>query len=215
MIKDPYHNSVRRYDRYVEPMVAGLRRMGHRLYRPGKGMQVLDVGCGTGTTLQFYLDAGCRVAGIDFSPARAAAARRKLGSSAGICIGDGGRMPYPDNCVDLVCGWLTLHEMPPAQRPAVLGEMVRVTKDSGRILLVDYLAGPLRPFSGWLFRLPILFFEIAAGRDHFRHYRDFLGRSGLQALVSRSQLMIERKATAAGGNIGLTLLRPVRSAGRM
>ncbi|MBW2591564.1 MAG: methyltransferase domain-containing protein [Deltaproteobacteria bacterium] len=211
MPRDPYRNSAKRYDRYVEPLLAGLRRIGLRLYRPRKGMQVLDVGCGTGTTLQFYLDAGCRVSGIDFSPAMAAATRQKLGQRACICQGDGARMPYPAKIFDLVSGWMTLHEMSNAVRIAVLDEMVRVTKDSGRILLVDYRAGPVRPISGRLFRLPILFFEIIAGRDHFRHYRDFLCRNGLGPLVSKAQLIIEREETAVGGNIVLTLLRPVPS----
>lgn len=58
MIKDPYRNTAKLYDRYIEPLLADLRRTGIRLHRPRKGMQVLDVGCGTGTTLQFYINAG-------------------------------------------------------------------------------------------------------------------------------------------------------------
>lgn len=142
----------------------------------------------------------------------AAAARKKLGRRACICQGDGARMPYFDKSFDLVGGWMTLHEMPHWVRADVLGEMARVTKTNGRILIVDYSAQPPRSISGWLLRMPILFFEIAAGRDHFRHYRDFLCRGGLQPLVSRTQLTIEREKTAVGGNIMLTLLRPVRPA---
>jgi len=210
MIKDPYRNTPKRYDRYIEPLLADLRQTGIWLHRPRKGMQVLDVGCGTGTTLQFYINAGCRVSGIDFSPAMAAAALKKLGHRARICQGDGARMPYLDKSFDLVSGWMTLHEMPHSVRADVLGEMARVTKINDRILIVDYRAEPPRNISGWLFRMSILFFEIAAGRDHFRHYRDFLSRGGLQPLVSRTQFTIEWEKTAVGGNIMLTLLRPVR-----
>ena len=207
MTRDPYRHTATRYDRYVDPLIAGLRRIGRRLYRPRKGMQVLDVGCGTGTALKFYRDAGCRVAGLDCSPAMAAAARQKLGPRAAICLGDGARMPYPDNRFDLVTGWLTLHEMPAAVRPMVLAEMVRVTRDTGRILLVDYRAGAVRTITGRLGRLPILFFEIMAGRNHFRHYRDFLRRGGLQPLIIGAQLTVERQTSAVGGNFRLTLLR--------
>ena len=125
--------------------------------------------------------------------------------------GDGARMPYLDKSFDLVSCWMTLHEMPHSVRVGVLGEMARVTKTNGRILIVDYKAKPPRSISGWLFKMPILFFEIAAGRDHFRHYRDFLSRSGLQPLVSRTKLTIEREKTAVGGNIMLTLLHPANA----
>jgi ubiquinone/menaquinone biosynthesis C-methylase UbiE len=208
---DSYQHTARRYDRYVNPLLAGLRRIGYGLHRPRKGMRVLDVGCGTGTILRMYRDAGCRVSGIDLSPAMVVAARQKLGPRAGICMGDGGQLPYPDNCFDLVSGWLTLHEMSPALRPAVLGEMVRVTKDTGRILIVDYRPGRPCSIFGWLSRVPILFFEIMAGPDHFRHYRDFMGRGGLTPLLSQLPLTVKREKTAVGGNIGLIVLRPKAS----
>ena len=189
------------------PCLQALRRIGYGLYRPRKGMRVLDVGCGTGTILRMYRDAECRMAGIDTSPAMAVAARQKLGPRAVICMGDGSQLPYGDNCFDLVSGWLTLHEMPPALRPLVVGEMVRVTKESGRILIVDYRAKRPCSIFGWLSRALILFFEIMAGPDHFRHYRDFMGRGGLGPLLSRLPLTVEREESAVGGNIGLTVLQ--------
>ena len=204
---DSYQHTAKHYDRYVNPLLAGLRRIGYELYRPRKGMRVLDVGCGTGTILKMYRDAGCRVSGIDSSPAMAVTARQKLGPRAGICMGDGCQLPYGDNCFDLVSGWLTLHEMPPALRPAVVGEMMRVTKESGRILIVDYRAKRPCSIFGWLSRVLILFFEIMAGPDHFRHYRDFMGRGGLAPLISRLPITVEREEKAVGGNIGLTVLQ--------
>jgi ubiquinone/menaquinone biosynthesis C-methylase UbiE len=59
MKADPYKKSAAKYDTFVEPFNKALRQIGLKLYPPKKGMRVLDVGCGTGTTLQLYQKAGC------------------------------------------------------------------------------------------------------------------------------------------------------------
>ncbi len=46
-----------------------------KVYPPKEGMLVLDVGCGTGTNLSLYHEAGCSVFGIDSSPAMLAEAK--------------------------------------------------------------------------------------------------------------------------------------------
>ena len=69
---------------------------------------------------------------------------------------------------------LTLHEMPGHIRLPVIAEMVRVMKQDGLILFVDFHPGPIRFPKGWLYKIIILFFEITAGREHFRNYRDFI-----------------------------------------
>ena len=63
---------------------------------PREGMDVLDVGCGTGIQLASYQEAGCRVSGIDASQAMLNVARRRLGERADLQLGDAARMPYPD-----------------------------------------------------------------------------------------------------------------------
>ena len=203
---DSYQHTANVMTVMVNPLLAGLRRIGYGLYRPRKGMRVLDVGCGTGTILKMYRDAGCRVSGIDSSPAMAVAARQKLGPRAGICMGDGCQLPYPDNCFDLVSGWLTLHEMPlpfgsRGRRNDACDKKYRTHIDRG-------LPGeaPLQHIR-LAVRVLILFFEIMAGPDHFRHYRDFMGRGGLAPLLSQLPLTVEREERAVWGNIGLTVLQ--------
>jgi len=169
-------------------------------------MAVLDVGCGTGAHLILYRSAQVDLFGIDASPAMIEVARQKLGDRAKLHLGDASDMPYSDQSFDLVSSMLALHEMDPGTRSAVIGEMKRVLKKSGRILLIDFHPGPLRPVYGWIARTVIHSVEAVAGGDHFRNYRHFMRIKGLPTLIKEHQLAVEEWRTAAGGALALFLL---------
>ena len=206
MGKDPYKKIAKTYDRYVEPSIGVLRQIGMKMYTPREGIHVLDVGCGTGTNLMLYHEAGCNVSGIDLSPTMVDVAQKKLGDRAEIRLGDASKMPYSDDSFDLVTGIFTLHEMPSLIRPVVISEMARVVKHGGRILLIDYHLGPIRFPKGWMYKAIILFFEIMAGREHFRNYRDFLSRNCLPNLIFTKNLRVSNEKIVGGGNVALFLL---------
>lgn len=113
---DPYGLTALLYDPLVELAARDIRRACMRIYTPPEGIAVLDVGCGTGTQLQQYQRARCRVSGIDASTAMLDRARMKLGESADLCLGTATRLPYADGSFGLVTCVITLHEMPPSQR---------------------------------------------------------------------------------------------------
>jgi ubiquinone/menaquinone biosynthesis C-methylase UbiE len=207
MSSDPYKKIAKKYDRYVEPSIAALRQIGMKMYKPKEGMHVLDVGCGTGTNLMLYHEAGCKAFGIDLSPAMVEMAQEKLGNFAEIRLGDASKMPYSDNSFDLVTGFFILHEMPSQIHPTVIREMARVLKHDGRILLIDYHLGPIRFPKGWMYKIIILFFEIMAGREHFMNYRDFLSRNCLQDLIFKKNLRVSKEKIVGGGNVALFLLK--------
>lgn len=203
MIIDPYKKLAKYYDTFVEPSINVLRKIVLKMYIPKEGMRVLEVGCGTGTNLKLYQQAGCEVYGIDSSPSMVKVASKKLGEQAEIRLGDASQMPYSDGFFDLVIAMLTLHEMPSLIRFPVMDEMVRVMKQDGRLLLIDFHPGPIRFLKGWLYKTIILFFEIIAGREHFRNYRDFLAGNGLPSLIETNNLYIEKEKVVSGGNIAL------------
>ena len=60
-MKDAYRNIAWIYDRLFENLNRGLRLAGIRMFRPSKGMNVLDVGCGTGTHLELYQRYKCNL----------------------------------------------------------------------------------------------------------------------------------------------------------
>lgn len=210
---DAYRRAARWYDRAFGRLNAGLRGIGLKMFPARQGMDVLDVGCGTGIQLAAYQRAGCRVCGLDASPAMLAAARRRLGEEARLHLGDAARMPYPDGAFDLILATTVLHEMPPQVRAAVLGEMKRVLRAGGRILLTDFEPGPVRPPRGWVTRGIIAASELAAGRGHHRNYHDFMAHGGLPPLLAAHGLLVDHRRVVSGGAIGLYLAGTRDSAG--
>lgn len=103
-MKDPYRNVARIYDRIFDSMNKGLKLVGIRMFRPTKGMSILDVGCDTGSHLELYQRYKCSLYGLDLSPSMLNVARVRLGDTARLDLGDATDMPYEDNKFDLaVC----------------------------------------------------------------------------------------------------------------
>jgi len=207
MGKDSYRITAKCYDTLFQSVNAGLIAMSMKMFPPVQGMSVLDVGCGTGTQLGKYQRAGCEICGIDPSPAMLKVARKKLGESAELHLGSAAGMQFGNEVFDLVTAMLVLHEMSPENRGLVIAEMKRVLKRNGRILLIDFHPGPIRPLKGWLGKAFITISEIGAGREHYRNYRDFMARKGVPSLVSKYRLIIEQQRIVSGGNMGLFLMR--------
>lgn len=206
MTIDPYRKIARRYDALIEPFIKSLRASSMKMVPPKEKMRVLDVGCGTGTYLDLYQKGSCKVFGMDLSPAMIDIARTKLGKRAELHLGDASKMPYTDATFDLVVVFFALHEMPTTIRSKVVNESKRVMKKDGRILLVDYHPGPICFPKGWILRMMITCVEMAAGKEHFRNYRNFLACRGVFPLITEHRLSVERKKIATGGNTGLYLL---------
>jgi len=201
---DPYRRLARIYDRVIEPMQAGVRRVSLEVVPPRPGWQVLDVGCGTGTGLDPYVAAGCTVAGVDVSPAMLEQAAARLGDRAELQLTDGGTLPFDGNRFDLVTSSMVLHEVPAAQREAFIGEMGRVAKPDGKLLLIDFRHGSLRGWRGPALRGLSTVIERFSG--HYPGYRSFRAGGGVPGLLREGR--IEREKIVAGGIIAIYVLTP-------
>lgn len=208
MAKDPYQKFAAHYDRFIGPVTNALRYNGMKMYPPKPGMKVLEVGCGTGTNLMLYRQAGCSVYGIDLSPSMLRVARTKLGEDADLQLVDASHMPYQDTFFDLVIAMFALHEMPRETRLLVMREMIRVTKQEGRALIIDFHPDPIRFPKGWLYKAVILYIERVAGREHFSNYHNFLSQKGLLRFIETQKLIVDRQQIVSAGNIAFFLLKP-------
>ena len=77
-MKDQYKNIANWYDRIFEPLNSGLRNIGMKMYAAKAGMDVLDIGCGTGAHLKLYQNENCNIFGIDLSAAMLKVAQKKI-----------------------------------------------------------------------------------------------------------------------------------------
>ena len=209
MKEDPYKISAKRYDFFIEPLTRSLRHIGMKFYPPYKDMKVLDVGCGTGNSLKLYQKSGCQVHGIDSSPSMLKEAQKKLDEKADLRLGIASEIEYPNDFFDLAISMLSIHEMPKEIRPEVISEMSRVIKRDGRILLIDYHPNSNNFQSGWMNKVIIYIFEMAAGLEHFKNFRTFLKKNGISGLMDTGNLTLEKMRVVGGGNFGFYLIKRI------
>lgn len=199
--QDPYRKVAGVYDRLIEPMQAGVRRVALDLMPPRPEWQVLDVGCGTGSGLAQYAEAGCTVVGVDVSPAMIAEATARLGDEAELHLTDGDTLPFDDDRFDLVITSMVLHEVSADARPTFVSEMVRVTHPKGRVLVIDFRFGELRGWKGPMLRAMSGVIERLS--SHYSGYRSFKASGGAPGVLDNAGLTIEREKIVAGGNVAI------------
>lgn len=199
--EDPYRRYARIYDRLAEPLNSGVRRVATALVDPQPGWRVLDVGCGTGTGLVPYRDAGCDVVGVDMSPAMLQQARARLGTEVDLQLTDGRGLPFPDGRFDLVTTSLVLHEVPQAARDHFIGEMARVAAAAGQIVVIDFRFGSNRGWKGPAVRVLTAAIERVSG--HYDGYRTFKADGGVGPLLEGANLPIVQEKIMAGGNLAV------------
>jgi len=105
------------------------------LPHPGRGLSLLDVGCGTGHWSRFFASLGYKVHGIDISEKMILVARSKQRECPGCTFGvaDAQALPFPEASFAVVAAITSLEFMPD---PAVaLREMARCTRPGGIILV--------------------------------------------------------------------------------
>jgi len=127
------------------------RLLGRHL--PDTGRLVLDLGCGTGSTVERLLSRGLRVIGLDRRPEGLLAVRRSRGD-ARLIRADGSLLPIEDGRVDAV---LLLDVLEHSGESCLLDEVRRVLRPAGLVIATV----PAMPWL-WSHR------DVAAG--HLRRY---------------------------------------------
>ncbi|MCF8045266.1 MAG: class I SAM-dependent methyltransferase [Desulfarculaceae bacterium] len=94
---------------------------------PLSGQRVLDIGCGTGKSLEYFLDSGLRLTGIDPSPYMIDRAEQLLQNRVDLYRGFAEDLPFEDNSFEYSFFLTSLEytEMP----AKAVEEACRVTKD--------------------------------------------------------------------------------------
>jgi len=129
------------YDRWSEiydvednPLVLLEEPLVERMLGDVRGLDLLDVGCGTGRHAVRLAQAGARVVGVDFSPGMLAKARAKPGAErvefheADVSA----PLPFADAAFDRVLACLVLDHV--FDLPAFFGQLRRVCRPGGFVL---------------------------------------------------------------------------------
>lgn len=178
------------YDTICLPL-RGLRSRVAHLTGIQAGTRVIDVATGTGAQASAFDDAGASVVAIDLSPRMLSIARRKYEErDIEFVEADATALPYPDASFDVSCVSSALHEMPRDVRARVVGDMARVTRPGGNVVVVDY-ALPRNRVWRWFVYHVVKLYE----RDH---YVDFV-HADLTALLARSGISVLTEHRALWG----------------
>lgn len=197
------------YDIIIGPFLKHIRKQVVEITHLEEHDSVLEVASGTGEQAIIFTRRGTTVTGLDISDAMLKIARQKIidhKGSLNLIHADATNLKFEDNKFDLSTITLALHEMDPSVRTQVVDEMIRVTKDEGRIVIVDYTIPRSNNIMSSICRVVIKIIERIAGGEHYKNYRDFMKKGGLYGLIKKHNLQIQEERIAYGGNLGILKL---------
>lgn len=189
--------SAKLYDTQVEVLFTGaadaMRRvalcaLSKALHgRDQRSASVIDVACGSGRFLEQTLDAFPRlnVTGVDLSPAYVdeAGARLRRWRNAQVIQANAEALPAEDHTYDHAVSIYLFHELPPRVRSVVMGELARVVKPGGLVIVADSIqTGDDPNLDQMLEYFPQLFHE-----PYYAHYtgddlNTYASAAGLEAV---------------------------------
>ena len=141
-VKSSYARWAPIYDRTFGAATTVGRRSAVDYINAQDGTEVLEVGIGTGLALPHYRK-NLRVTGVDFSDDMLAKARTKvqnlgLDHVKSLQQMDARTLDFPDNHFDTVAAMHIVSVVPEPER--VMGEMARVCKPGGKIVITNHFA---------------------------------------------------------------------------
>lgn len=178
------------YDAFSLP-IACLRNKVVDFTKARAGAKILDVASGTGKQAFAFAKKGYDVTGVDLSEDMLRVAKRNNKyQNIKFEIADATCLRFENNSFDVSSISFALHDMPLAIREKVLKEMVRVTKQDGAIIVVDY-ALPQNKLSRFLVYNLIRIYERL-------YYSEFI-TSDLGSLLEKSGIQIKEEVSVMLG----------------
>lgn len=174
------------YEKIIAPNQDGLFKQIQDLIEPDSS--IIDVGCGTGR-FSFLIGEKCSsIFGIDISKRNIDRAHRLLSGNPNEKIsflhaGIGDIISENNRHFDYAVMTYVLHEIDEGERVQLLKKAARI---ADTIIIGDYLVSKPEGFWSWLNELV----EFAAGKDHYKNYKQFISNGGAPAVVHKAGLKV-------------------------
>jgi demethylmenaquinone methyltransferase/2-methoxy-6-polyprenyl-1,4-benzoquinol methylase len=155
------------------------------------GMEILDIGCGTGSLVMDVAKAGARVTGLDISTGMLAVAQKRIaknGTQDRITLHNAGIVEidslFEENSFDLIISTLVFSELYSEERELALHQIKKILKPNGTLVVaVEVQPGKLlKKIVYYLVRFPltVLTYIIAqTGTRPFTRISEVITESGL------------------------------------
>jgi SAM-dependent methyltransferase len=128
------------FNRLIDKQQFRAVRRALRLAKIPAAARSLDVGCGTGRWVRRYGQLGFRATGLDVTPGMLKTARQ-CGTAGQLVAGEAYRLPFADGAFDFVSDVTVVQHIPAELQTAAIGEMMRVLKPEGHLLLLELIRG--------------------------------------------------------------------------
>ncbi len=175
-MSDFFKNRLEGYDEHMLTELEGAKNFypyTAALLPMKSGANVLDLGCGTGLELEYYLamNGEASVVGIDLSPDMLAALKRKFpGRKIRLICGSYFDIPFEADCFDAAVSVESLHHFAAEAKLALYKKLHTSLKSDGYFILTDYFAESEALEKEYFERLCILKKEQGVVDDAFYHY---------------------------------------------
>jgi ubiquinone/menaquinone biosynthesis C-methylase UbiE len=196
------YNKAKLYDKILFPFLYPIRRRILKLIKTKGYKKILDVCCGTGNQLKILKKHGIVGEGIDLSENMLSVALKGK-NSVNCKLEDATGISYPDENFDLVMTTFALHEKEPEIAKKIFREMIRLIKNDGEIIIVDFNISPeVTKFSAAI----INYIESRAGDEHYANFCKYKELGGLDYLLQGYNFKKIKRETIFSTGVSIVIL---------
>jgi len=185
------------YKFIIDPLLSGGRAAV--LNELEEGDRVLDIASGTGALAMAASDKASYVLGIDLDGekiqlARDTAQKRNMQHIEFALMDASNLSSFGKGQFDAAVISMAVHQFEPEVAVKILSEMKRV---ASKVIILDYSF----PLPSTLMRSVVFIIERIAGGDHYRNFRKYISRGGLDHFTGATGLIKKKPAIAAGRGV--------------
>ncbi|MBI3583532.1 MAG: methyltransferase domain-containing protein [Nitrospinae bacterium] len=190
--KEEYYSLVKKVFKILAPFyntvtmpISKIRDKVVNYTNAKNGSRILDVGTGTGKQAFAFAKRGYDVTGIDLSEDMLkVAVKKNKYENVEFINADAANLPFKDSSFDVSSVSFALHDMLLSIREEAVKEMVRVTKQEGMVVIIDYALPENRIRRFLIYH----FIKLYEGK----YYIEFI-KSEFEALLRKSGIDITEK----------------------